>query len=160
MPKQSAGLLMYRYHEGLLQVLLGHPGGPYFRNREEAVWSVPKGEAAPGESLLAAAKREFEEETGLKPVGPFLPLSPLVRKDRKHLYAWAFEGDCDVSSIRSNRFLLEWPPRSGRQAEFPEMDRAAFFDIEAARRKITPAQQAWIEELPQRLRDLGKPVGD
>ena len=154
MPRISAGLLMYRIQDGKLQVLLAHPGGPRFENRDEKAWSIPKGEVEPGEDLLETAKREFEEETGIAPTGPFIALTPIKQKGGKLVHAWAFKGDCDPSTVISNTFKMEWPPKSGRQMEFPEMDRADFFDVAAASRKIKNAQAALIEEL-QRIVDLG-----
>ncbi len=150
----SAGLLMYR-NRGGVQVLLVHPGGPFFRNKDVGAWSIPKGETEPDEDLLAAAQREFEEETGLKPSGPFTPLTAVKQRGGKLVHAWAFEDDCDPGTLISNTFTMEWPPKSGRQMEFPEVDRADFFDIETARSKINPAQIGLIDEL-ERL--LGEPA--
>lgn len=147
MPKVSAGLLMYRLRAAELQVLLAHPGGPYWGRRDEGAWSIPKGELEPGEEPLAAAQREFEEETGVIPGGPFLELPIVKQKAGKIVHAWAFEGDCDPARIRSNTFTMEFPPGSGRIAEFPEIDRAEFFSVEEARRKINPAQVPLIEAL-------------
>ena len=147
MPRVSAGLLMYRVHDGKFQVLLAHPGGPYFKNKDEGAWSIPKGEAEPNEDLLETAKREFEEETGVTPRGPFIALTPVKQKGGKIVHAWAFKGDCDPSATVSNTFTMEWPPRSGQQMGFPEIDRADFFDVSAAKRKIKPAQMALIVEL-------------
>jgi predicted NUDIX family NTP pyrophosphohydrolase len=147
MPRVSAGLLMYRIAGGNLQVLLAHPGGPFFRNKDDGAWSIPKGEVEPGEDLLEGAKREFAEETGFAPTGPFIALKLVKQKGGKTIHAWAFEGDCNPSTIVSNTFTLEWPPRSGRRMEFPEIDRAAFFDLAAARKKINPGQAALIDEL-------------
>src|SRR5271156_5194914 len=138
---------MYRIHEGKLQVLLADPGGPRFENKDDKAWSVPKGEVEPGEDLLETAKREFEEERGITPKGPFIVLKPVTQKGGKIVHAWAFEGDCDPSAIVSNMFTMEWPPKSGRQMEFPEIDRAEFFDVGAAKRKIKAAQAALIEEI-------------
>lgn len=156
MPRISAGLLMYRIRDGVLQVLLAHPGGPLFRNKDEGAWSIPKGEIEPGEDLLDAAQREFEEETGIKPSGPFVPLASIQQKGGKIVHAWAFEGDCDPASIKSNTFTMEWPPRSGQQGEFPEIDRAAFFDLETAKRKIKAAQWGLVTELEMLLRNEGR----
>ena len=128
-------------------MLLAHPGGPYFKNKDELAWTIPKGEIEQGEDLLEAAKREFEEETGVTPTGPFIALTPIKQKGGKIVHAWAFTGDCDPSAILSNTFMMEWPPKSGRQMEFPEIDRADFFDVAAARRKIKAGQMALIEEL-------------
>jgi predicted NUDIX family NTP pyrophosphohydrolase len=157
MPRVSAGLLMYRIHDGKLQVLLALPGGPLFQNKDDGAWTIPKGEIEPGEDLLEAAKREFKEETGVTPTGTFVALTPIKQKGGKIVHAWAFNGDCDPGAIVSNTFSLEWPPKSGRQMEFPEMDRADFFDLEAASRKIKAAQMALVEECEQIV--LGKPSG-
>jgi len=147
MPRLSAGLLMYRIKDGAIQVLLAHPGGPYFVNKDDGDWSIPKGEPGPDEDLLLTAQREFQEETGLKPAGPFVPLQPVKQKGGKVVHAWAFEGDCDPATIKSNTFTMEWPPRSGQQQTFPEIDRAEFFDLETARRKIKSGQVGLIDEL-------------
>ena len=146
-PNKSAGLLMYRLRDGSLEVLLAHPGGPYFVNKDEGAWSIPKGEPDTDENLLVTAQREFEEETGLKPAGPFIPLNPVKQKGGKIVHAWAFEGDCDPGTIRSNTFTIEWPPRSGQQQAFPEIDRAEWFDLTPARRKIKSGQVGLIDEL-------------
>ena len=138
---------MYRVHDGKLQVLLAHPGGPFCANKDEDVWSIPKGEVELGEDLLECAQREFKEETGVSPAGPFIALTPITQKGGKVVHAWAFEGDCDSSAIVSNTFTMEWPPRSGKQMEFPEIDRAEFFDVVAARRKFKAAQMPLMEEL-------------
>jgi len=150
MPKTSAGLLMYRLHPGA-EVLLVHPGGPFWQNKDDGAWSIPKGEVEPREDLLCAAQREFEEELGVRPTEPFIELKPVKQAGGKGVHAWAFKGDCDPTAIRSNTFTMEWPPRSGRQVEFPEIDRAAFFDLGAAKRKINPAQVRLLEELETRL---------
>jgi predicted NUDIX family NTP pyrophosphohydrolase len=152
MPRISAGLLMYRIQDGTLQVLLAHPGGPFFKKKNDGAWTIPKGEPEPSEDLLAAAQREFQEEIGVAPTGPFTALTPVTQKGGKIVHAWAFEGDCDPSAITSNTFSIEWPLKSGRQMEFPEIDRAAFFDVEAAKRKIKAAQAALIEELEATLK--------
>ena len=138
---------MYRIKDGAIQVLLAHPGGPYFRNKDEGDWSIPKGEPDIEEDLFLTAQREFEEETGLKPIGPFAPLKSVKQKGGKIVHAWAFKGDCDPATIHSNSFTMEWPPRSGQQREFPEIDRAEFFDLETARRKIKSGQVGLIDEL-------------
>lgn len=151
MPQVSAGLLMYRLHDGRLQVLLAHPGGPFFKNKDGGAWSIPKGEVGTDEVLLEAAKREFQEETGIVPTGPFRALTPVKQKAGKIVHAWAFEGDCDPSKITSNTFAIEWPPRSGKQAEFPEIDRAEFFDVDVAKRKINAGQVALIDELERMM---------
>ena len=143
----SAGLLMYRTVGGDLQVLLVHPGGPFFRNKDEGAWSIPKGEVEPGEDPLSAAIREFEEEIGFAPAGPFIALTSVKQKGGKVVHAWAFEGDCDPRAVRGNSFTIEWPPGSGREAGFPEVDRAEFFDLAAARRKINAGQVPLIDQL-------------
>jgi predicted NUDIX family NTP pyrophosphohydrolase len=152
MPRLSAGLLMYRIEDDGVEVLLAHPGGPFFRNKDEGAWSIPKGEPDGDEDLLLTAQREFEEETGITPTGPFMPLKPIKQKGGKIVHAWAFKGDCDPKTVRSNTFVMEWPPKSGRQAEFPEIDRAEFFDLKTARTKIKAGQEALLEELEAVLR--------
>ena len=147
MPRISAGLLMYRIKDGVMQFLLVHPGGPLFHNKDDGVWSIPKGEPKPDEDLLLTAGREFEEETGLMPAGPFIALKPIQQKSGKIVHAWAFEGDCDPTLLQSNAFTMEWPPHSGRQMEFAEIDRAEFFDLGAAKRKIIAGQEGLIEQL-------------
>ncbi|MGD0899311.1 MAG: NUDIX domain-containing protein [Thermoguttaceae bacterium] len=147
MPRLSAGLLMYRITNGAIQVLLAHPGGPYFCNKDDGVWSIPKGEPNGDEDLLVTAQREFGEETGIKPTGPFIPLQPIKQKGGKIVHAWAFKGDCDPTTVKSNTFKMEWPPKSGRQMEFPENDRAEFFSLATAKKKIKAGQDAFIEEL-------------
>ena len=147
MVRLSAGLLMYRLKDGVLQVLLAHPGGPYFVNKDEGAWTIPKGEPDADEDLLVAAQREFEEETGIKPSGPFIPLKPIQQKGGKIVHAWAFAGDCDPAAIMSNDFTMEWPPKSGRQQAFPEIDRAEFYDLATARKKIKAGQEVLIDEL-------------
>ena len=151
MPRISAGLLMYRIKNGATEFLLAHPGGPYFVNKDEGAWSIPKGEPDADEDLLLTAQREFEEETGLKPTGPFIPLQPIKQKGGKIVHAWAFEGDCDPTAVISNLFTMEWPPHSGQQMEFSEIDRAEFFDLTTARAKIKAGQEALVEELEEVL---------
>jgi predicted NUDIX family NTP pyrophosphohydrolase len=151
MSKQSAGLLMYRRRAGELEFLLVHPGGPFWKAKYAGAWTIPKGEIEEGEDALAAAKREFEEELGFKLEGEFIELMPIKQKSGKRVQAWAFEGDCDTSQIKSNTFTMEWPPRSGKMSEFPEVDRAAFFDLREAKEKINPAQVALLEELGTKL---------
>ena len=143
----SAGILLYRRKEGVLQVFLVHPGGPFFASKDEGAWSIPKGELDEGEDPLAAAEREFAEETGCRPAGNFHPLSPVTQKGGKVVIAWAVEGDCGADRIRSNMFTMEWPPRSGRPLEFPEVDRAGWFTVDEAKQKINPAQAALVDEL-------------
>jgi predicted NUDIX family NTP pyrophosphohydrolase len=147
MSKISAGILLYRIRDDNVEVLLVHPGGPFFRNKDAGSWSIPKGETDDDEDLLAVARRELEEETGLKPAGPFVPLKPIKQKGGKIVHAWACAGDCDPSQLKSNTFTLEWPPRSGKLQEFPEVDRAEFFDLATAKEKINSAQVALLEEL-------------
>lgn len=153
MAHESAGLLMFRKHDGRLQVLLVHPGGPFWAKKDYGAWSVPKGEVSAGEDALSTAKREFEEETGIAPSGEFLPLGAIKQKGGKIVEAWAFEGNCDPRAIKSNTFVLEWPPRSGKTREFPEIDRAGFFDIEEAERRINAAQAAFLSKLANALAD-------
>jgi len=149
MGKKSAGLLMYRRRQGILEVLLVHPGGPFWAKKDLGSWSIPKGEYTSDEDPLEVAKREFEEETSFKASGKFIPLTPLKQPSGKIITAWAFEGDCDASAIKSNTFAMEWPPRSGRQQEFPEVDRAAWFPLPIAKEKITKGQVDFLEELTQ-----------
>jgi predicted NUDIX family NTP pyrophosphohydrolase len=149
--RQSAGVLMYRRSAQGLEVLLVHPGGPFWKNRDAGAWSIPKGEHDEAEDPLDAAKRELAEETGLRPEGTFLALDPVRQKSGKLVRAWAVEGDCDPRAIRSNTFSMEWPPRSGRTAEFPEVDRAEWFAIEEAHRRILPAQSPLLDQLESRL---------
>jgi predicted NUDIX family NTP pyrophosphohydrolase len=151
MPKRSAGLLMYRRSRGVLEVLLVHPGGPFWIKKDAGAWSIPKGEYADGEEPLAAATREFQEETGLVAAGPYLPLTPVKQQGGKVVHAWAFEGDCRAESLKSTTFSLEWPPRSGRHREFPEVDRAGWFGLEEAKRKILPGQIALLDELAVKI---------
>jgi len=143
----SAGLLMYRVRDGQVEVLLVHPGGPFWAKKDAGAWSLPKGEVRAGEELLDAARREFEEETGLRPAGAFRALTPVKQRAGKVVHAWAFEGDADPGALRSERFSLEWPPRSGQRQEFPEVDRAGWFAPAVAREKIVPAQRTLIDEL-------------
>jgi predicted NUDIX family NTP pyrophosphohydrolase len=173
MPDISAGLLMYRRVPGQktgetgLEVLLVHPGGPYFVKKDAGAWSIPKGLAEPGElgpepetvtaakarnraagaDLLAVALREVKEETGQEPAGPFVPLGGVKAHGHKLIFAWAVEHDWDTALLTSNTFTIEWPPRSGRRAEFPEVDRAAWFTLEAAREAIVPAQRRFVDDL-------------
>jgi predicted NUDIX family NTP pyrophosphohydrolase len=139
-----------------VEILLAHPGGPYFARKDLGVWTVPKGEPAAGEgatdaSLLAVARREFEEETGHRRDGPARPLGSIVQKGGKAVHAWAVEGDLDPAVAESNSFEIEWPPRSGRRAAFPEIDRVAWFDFAEARRRIRPAQTPLLDRLEEAL---------
>lgn len=153
MHRVAAGLLLYRQVAGGgLEVLLVHPGGPFWARREAGAWTIPKGEPEPGEgddaaALLAVARREVEEETGQRVHGPFRELPPVRQKGGKKVHAWAAEHDCDPAGIRSNAFEIEWPPRSGKRQSFPEIDRAAYFSLAAAREKINPAQVPWLDAL-------------
>ena len=149
---KSAGLLLYRRREGRIEVLLGHMGGPFWARKDERAWSIPKGEHPEAEDALAAARREFAEETGAPPPdGPTLDLGEVRQSGGKRVTAWAVEGDLDPAAVKSNTFLLEWPPRSGRRQEFPEIDRAGWFDLDTARRKIVKGQVALVDRLEERL---------
>ncbi len=147
MPKTSAGLVMYRHRDDELEVLLVHPGGPFWKNRDVDAWSIPKGELDEGEEPLAAARREFEEETGVLPEGPFTALPTIRQKAGKIVHAWAFEGDCDPSRITSNTFRMEFPPGSGHIGEYPEIDRAEFFTLVVAEEKINKGQVPLLKHL-------------
>jgi predicted NUDIX family NTP pyrophosphohydrolase len=150
--KISAGLLMGRRGPQGWELLLIHPGGPFYARKDDGVWSLPKGLIEPGEDALCAARREFGEETGFPAEAKtFLPLGCIVQKAGKVVHAWAFEGDCDPSALRSGTFALEWPPRSGRFQAVPEADRAAFFPPDLARRKILPAQAPLIDRALEAL---------
>ena len=151
MPKTSAGLLMYRRNGGTLEVLLVHPGGPFWAKKDLGAWSVPKGECDPGEDELQAARREVNEETGLTPDGPFAALQSVKQPSGKLVVAWAVEFDCNPANITSNTFSMEWPPRSGKRAEFPEVDRAAWFRLEEARSRIQPGQRPLLDQLERLL---------
>ncbi|MGQ9921158.1 MAG: NUDIX domain-containing protein [Desulfobacca sp.] len=160
MSKRSAGLLPYRWQQGRLEVFLVHPGGPFWAHRDQGAWSIPKGEYGPEEEPLAAARREFQEETGFPAAGNFLPLTPQRQPSGKIIAAWAVEMDIDPGGLRCNTFLLTWPPHSGRIQEFPEVDRAAWFDLPTAREKIHPGQRGFLEELAARLSELTSLPGD
>jgi predicted NUDIX family NTP pyrophosphohydrolase len=152
MPKKSAGLLMYRCRHGVLEFFLVHPGGPFWTKKDVGSWSIPKGEYGAGEDPLEVAKREFQEETSFKATGEFIPLTPRKQPSGKIIMAWAFEGEADPSAIKSNTFLMEWPPRSGRQQEFPEVDRAGWFPFSVAKEKIVKGQSGFLYELIQILK--------
>ncbi len=145
--RRSAGLLMYRVCDDVIEVLLAHPGGPYFASKDAGHWSIPKGEYEESEDPLAAAQREFTEETGLIANAPFIELGEIKQKGGKLVRAWAFAGTCDPSSLISNTFELEWPPRSGRMQTFPEVDRSSFFTLDLAREAIKPAQLPLLDAL-------------
>lgn len=145
--KQSAGILLYRLRLKQPECFLVHPGGPFFINKDAGSWSIPKGEFLPGEEPLAAAIREFEEETGYRPSGNFVSLQPVRQKGGKQVLCWAVSGDIDPANIVSNTFELEWPPRSGKYKIFPEIDRAGWFTPEEARIMINERQVAFIDEL-------------
>jgi predicted NUDIX family NTP pyrophosphohydrolase len=147
----SAGLLLFRRGVQGLEVLLAHPGGPFWRDRDAGAWTIPKGIVDEGEELLEAARREFEEETGIRPAGPFLPLGSVRQKAGKVVHAWAWEGDADARAIVSNMARIEWPPGSGRWVSYPEVDRCAWFEPDVARRRINPAQAELIGRLEQAL---------
>lgn len=147
MPRKSAGLVLFRQGAGELEVLLVHPGGPFWAKKDEGAWSIPKGEIDEGEDALAAARREVQEEIGATPDGAFIPLTPVRQAGGKVVHAWAIEGDVDPATITSNTFELEWPPRSGRRQTFPEVDRAAWFMISEARSKILRGQLPLLDAL-------------
>jgi predicted NUDIX family NTP pyrophosphohydrolase len=151
--KRSAGILLYRRRDrGAPEVLLVHPGGPFWANRDLGAWSIPKGEHEEGEDPLACARREFEEELGSPPGdGELSDLGSVRQRAGKTVQAWALEGDLDTATVRSNTFTLEWPPRSGRMREFPEIDRAEWFPLDEARRRINEAQVAFLDRLAERL---------
>lgn len=143
----SGGILAWRRDDGILKVLLVHPGGPFFVKKDEGAWSIPKGLCEQGEDMLSAARREFAEELGMEITGVFTALAPVKQKGGKVVYAWAVETALDVTGFRSNTFSIEWPPRSGKMQEFPETDKAAWFAVEVAKKKINVAQAAFIDEL-------------
>jgi predicted NUDIX family NTP pyrophosphohydrolase len=149
--RQSAGLLLYRRNGNGVEVLLGHPGGPFWRNKDLGSWSIPKGLIAEGEKPLAAARREFTEETGHRPRGKSLPLGEARQPGGKLVQAWAVEGDWDAASLKSNIFEMEWPPRSGRRHSFPELDRAEWFDLAEAQAKILKGQAIFLTRLLEKL---------
>lgn len=153
MSKQlSAGLLLYRWRDGQLEVLLVHPGGPLWSKKDEGAWSIPKGEYDTAEDPLTVAQREFHEETGCHVSGTFVPLRPLRQPSGKVISAWAVEGDLDAASIRSNTFSLEWPPKSGKEQAFPEVDRAGWYDLSLAAMKLLPGQRPFLDQLQQLLK--------
>jgi predicted NUDIX family NTP pyrophosphohydrolase len=148
MPKISAGLVMYRRRdESPMEIFLVHPGGPFWKNKDNGAWTIPKGEVDPGEDLLAAAIREFQEETGFTATEPFRSLGEVRHKSGKTVHAWAFAGDQDPARIQSNTFEIEWPPKSGRRQQFPEVDRADFFGLSAAHEKILASERPLLDRL-------------
>jgi predicted NUDIX family NTP pyrophosphohydrolase len=147
--KESAGILMYRLRISTIEVFLVHPGGPYWAKKDAGAWSIPKGEFSEKEDRFSAAKREFKEETGIFPEGNFVALKPVRQPGGKVVYAWAVKGDCDAEKIVSNTFSMEWPPRSGKYQEFPEVDRAEWFTLNIAKKKILKGQVSLLEELSQ-----------
>lgn len=151
MAKLSAGILLYRLSNGYVEFLLVHPGGPFWKNKDLGAWSIPKGEFLPGEDALKTAKREFKEELGTAVKGGFIELLPARQAGGKLVYAFAVEGDLDVKSFKSNTFRMEWPPKSGKFADVPEVDRAEWFDAGAARAKINPAQSSFIDQVLDRI---------
>ena len=155
MAKRSAGLLLFRERTSRLEVLLVHPGGPFWSKKDDGAWSIPKGEFGDDEEPLSAAKREFEEEMGAPPAGEFIPLEPLRQAGGKLVFAWALQADFDTSGVTSNVFSMEWPPKSGRQQEFPEIDRAEWFPIETARVKILKGQAGLLDQLLGRRPSMG-----
>jgi predicted NUDIX family NTP pyrophosphohydrolase len=158
--KRSAGILLWRRSpDGEVEVLLAHPGGPFFVRKDDAHWGIPKGECEPGEDELACARREFEEELGIPvPAGEAVPLGELKQSSSKVNVVWAVEGDPGPFEVRSNLFEMEWPPRSGKRAEFPEVDRAAWFRLEEAERKLFVSQRPFLERLAQIETDaFGRP---
>ena len=153
--KKSAGILVFRRGEAGIEVLLAHPGGPIFRRRDAGIWTIPKGEIEPDEEPLAAARRELGEETGFSVEGPFTDLGTVTQKSGKIVHAFAAEARVDPTKLESSPFRMEWPPRSGTFAEFPEVDRAEYFSIEAAREKLIPAQAEFLDRLLAALASLG-----
>ena len=147
MAKRSAGILLYRRSKGALEVFLAHPGGPFWAKKDAGAWTIPKGEIGEGEDPLAAAKREFAEEIGLDLEGDFAKLEGVRQKGGKLVLAWAIEGECDPAALESNLFSMEWPPKSGKRAEFPEVDRAGWFGIDEARTKLLPSQLPLLDQL-------------
>jgi predicted NUDIX family NTP pyrophosphohydrolase len=157
--KKSAGILLYRFTESGKEVFLVHPGGPFWKKKDKASWTIPKGEFNDEEEALFAAIREFREETGFKPAGPFIPLTSIRQKAGKQVHAWAAEGDLVPALMRSNTVTLEWPPRSGKKLTFPEVDKGAWFNLSIARKKINSAQLSFLDELESvhSTVDLDKP---
>lgn len=153
MPRTSAGIALFRRGTAGIELLLVHPGGPYWRRKDDGAWSFPKGEFDEGEDPLTVARRELREETGTSPEGEFIPLGTVKQAGGKTVHLWAVEGDCDAGAIHSNTFAMEWPPRSGKQQEFPEVDDAGWFGMVDARRKLLESQHSFLD----RLAELTKP---
>ena len=151
MPKKSAGIILYRFKKDQLEILLVHPGGPFWAKKDLGAWSIPKGEFEEGEDPLDAAKREVEEETGMKVTGKFIALTPVKQKSGKLVLAWAAKGDFDPGELKSNTFEMEWPPKSGKKKMFPEVDKAEWFDTGQATEKIVEGQIPLIKELELKL---------
>jgi len=154
--KPSAGLLLFRRSAGALEVLLVHPGGPFWASKDDGAWSIPKGQIEDNEDPLAAARREVEEETGASPSGTFIALTPVRQTGGKVVHTWAIESDFDPSSLRSNLFEMEWPPKSGKRAMFPEVDRAEWFDLATAARKILESQAIVLRDFERRMTDTAE----
>jgi predicted NUDIX family NTP pyrophosphohydrolase len=152
MPKRSAGILLYRHMPIGLEVFLVHPGGPFWAKKDAGAWSIPKGECQPGEDALAAARREFAEETGFRPEGLYVALGSFRQSSAKTVDVWALEGDVDPNKLQSNTFQMEWPPKSGRLQEYPEIDRAAWFTPPEAARRILKGQVPILETLYSHLK--------
>ncbi|RLB08985.1 MAG: NUDIX hydrolase [Deltaproteobacteria bacterium] len=152
MAVKSAGILLYRFKDGKLQVMLVHPGGPFWKNKDKGAWSIPKGICEEGEATIDAAKREFKEETGFEVDGNFIDLGEIKQPSGKIVHVWAVEGDLDTSKLRSNTFKLEWPKGSGRIREYPEVDKGEWFDIDTAMEKITKGQRGFLQILLQKIR--------
>ena len=153
MAKKSAGIVLYRYRDSTLEILLVHPGGPFWKNKDSGAWSIPKGEFDAREDPLQAARREFHEETGCSVDGSFIALGPVRQAGGKIVHGWAVEGDCEAESISSNSFTIEWPPRSRQRKEFPEVDRAGWFSLQLAREKILKGQLMLLDKLQRILKD-------
>ena len=149
MAKESAGLLLFRRRATDMEVLLVHPGGPFWAKKDQGAWTIPKGEIGPQEDPLEAALRETNEELGVTIEGDFIPLAPVRQKSGKIIHAWAVEGDFEITDLRSNTFEMEWPPKSGELKSFPEIDKAAWYDLVQAREKINPGQKPLLDELAQ-----------
>ena len=151
MAKKSAGILLFKIENKILKIFLAHPGGPFWKNKDDGAWTIPKGEFDDDEDALEAAKREFEEETGIKISGKFIELKPVKQKSGKLILAWAAEGDLDPKKINSNEFEIEWPPRSGKRKSFPEIDKADWFNLTDAKKKIIEGQLPLIIELENNI---------